>query len=173
MALSPLAQSLLPDPAKPLRDHAEKQLLAMCLFGEARGQPAQTRNGIGHAIINRALHPAWWGKTLTGVILKAWQFSSFNGPETIPKIKPEHIDPNYQKLRDPLRYEAEWVWEHCCQSAELVYRRFQGEQIEDPVIGANHYYDTSIPAPTWADVKKLTVILPAGRKGHMVRFYRL
>src|SRR5262245_33452767 len=91
-ALMPTAQELLPDPNKPLRDHSDLQLLAMALFGEARGEPPQTREGIGHAIINRALHPSWWGRDLAEVILKPWQFSSFNGPEVIPGIRPNQID---------------------------------------------------------------------------------
>jgi len=144
----------------------------MVIFGEARGEPLRTKIAIGDAIINRALHPGWWGRDLKSVILKPWQFSSFNGPETIPKLKPGQVDPNYAKLREPLKYESEWVWEACCVVAQMVYQRLSG-QGQDTTEGANHYYDTSISAPKWADESKFTVALPAARKGHEVRFYRL
>ncbi|OGW17143.1 MAG: hypothetical protein A3G93_09555 [Nitrospinae bacterium RIFCSPLOWO2_12_FULL_45_22] len=169
----PTAQELLPDPNKPLSEHSELQLLAMVLFGEARGEPPQTREGIGHAIINRALHPSWWGRNLKEVILKPWQFSSFNGPEVILVIKPHQVDPNYRKLREPLRYESPQVWGDCCNAAIEAYKRLTQATLPDLVKGANHYYDTSIPAPRWADPEKFVLALPASRRGHEVRFYKL
>ena len=167
------AQELLPDPHKVFHEHTELQLLAMALFGEARGQPAETRVGIGDAILNRALHPSWWGRNLKEVILKPWQFSSFNGPEVIQGITPDRTDPNYGKLREPLKYESPKVWEACCEAASAVYQRLTEVTRPDAVQGANHYYDTSIPAPRWADETKFVTALPAGRSGHEVRFYKL
>ncbi|MBM4288219.1 MAG: cell wall hydrolase [Deltaproteobacteria bacterium] len=58
----------------------------MVLFGEARGEPSQTLQGIGHAIINRALKPGWWGRSLEEVILKPWQFSCFNKEQVVPVL---------------------------------------------------------------------------------------
>ncbi len=155
-------EELLPDPEKPLAEHSELQLLAMALFGEARGVPSQTRKAIGNVIINRALHPGWWGRNLKEVILKPKQFSCFN-PD----------DPNYPKLRQPLQYESREVWERCCREALEVFKRLQEPTLPDPVRGANHYYDTSIAPPSWADPDKLVLALPSGRPGHEVRFYRL
>lgn len=158
----PTAQELLPDPEKPLAEHSDLQLLAMALFGEARGVPAKTRQAIGHVIINRALHPGWWGRTLKEVILKPRQFSCFN-PE----------DPNFPKLREPLKYEAPEVWDRCCRDALAVSKRLQQADLPDPVRGANHYYDTSIGPPSWADESKFVLALPGARPGHEIRFYRL
>jgi spore coat assembly protein SafA len=159
----PTPDELLPDPHKPLTEHSELQLLAMALFGEARGTPAKTRKAIGHVIINRALHPGWWGKDLKGVILKPRQFSCFN-----------EDDVNRKKLLEPLEFENPEVWERCCQDAIEVYQRFKQEtSIVDPIKGANHYFDTSIPSPSWADDDKFVLELPSGRPGHGVRFYKL
>ena len=159
---TPALEELLPDPTKPLAEHSELQLLAMALFGEARGVPAKTRKAIGNVIINRALHPGWWGRNLKEVILKPRQFSCFN-PD----------DPNYQKLRNPLQYESRQVWERCCRDALEISKRLRNPTLPDPAQGANHYYDTSIAPPSWADPDKLVLVLPAGRPGHEVRFYRL
>jgi spore germination cell wall hydrolase CwlJ-like protein len=158
----PTPEELLPDPQKSFGDHSELQLLAMALFGEARGVPKQTRQGIGHVIINRALNPGWWGHSLKEVILKPWQFSCFN-----------QNDPNRQKLRDPLRYEPSEVWRNCCEDAMEVFERLNQPNLPDPVMGANHYYDTSIPPPNWADEDNFVLALPSGRHGHEVRFYKL
>jgi spore germination cell wall hydrolase CwlJ-like protein len=158
----PTPQELLPDPETPFEDHSELQLLAMVLFGEARGVPQVTRRGIGHVIINRALHPGWWGRTLAQVILKPAQFSCFN-----------QGDPNRRKLREPLRYEAPAVWDRCCEDAMEVYQRITQADLPDPVNGANHYYDTSIDPPGWADEDKFVLSLPGHGPGHEIRFYQL
>ncbi|HAY21625.1 MAG TPA: hypothetical protein DCY27_05570 [Desulfobacterales bacterium] len=157
----PTPTELLPDPNKDFAEHSDLQLLAMALFGEARGVPKPTRQGIGHVMINRALHPGWWGRSLKEVILKPWQFSCFN-----------QNDPNYRKLRSPLQYETAEVWDNCCRDAIEVMARVNQPNLSDPVRGANHYYDTSIPSPNWADESKFVLALPA-RSGHEVRFYKL
>lgn len=159
---APTPEELLPDPRKPLAEHSELQLLAMALFGEARGVPAQTRRAIGHVIINRVLHPGWWGRNLKEVILKPRQFSCFNPG-----------DPNFPKLREPLKYEAPEVWERCCRDALEVIQRLKQANLPDPVRGANHYYDTSIAPPSWADESKFVLALPGSRPGQEIRFYRL
>lgn len=159
----PTPEELLPDPHKLLAENSELQLLVMALFGEARGTPPETRKAIGHVIINRALHPGWWGTDLKGVILKPKQFSCFNKD-----------DPNRKKLLNPLKFEDRAVWERCCQDAVEVYQRYKQEtSVVDPVKGANHYFDTSIPSPSWADEDKFVLELPSGRPGYGVRFYKL
>jgi len=158
----PPPDELLPDPQQAFEDHSDLQLLAMALFGEARGVPRDTRQGIGNVIINRALHPGRWGHSLKEVILKPWQFSCFN-----------QNDANYRKLRNPLQYESPDVWARCCEDAMAVMERLSQPSLPDSVQGANHYYDTSIPSPNWADESRFVVALPSGRSGHEVRFYKL
>ena len=159
----PTPEQLLPDSHKPLSEHSDLQLLAMALFGEARGEPPATRKAIGHVIINRALHPDWWGNGLKEVILKPRQFSCFNDD-----------DVNRRKLFNPLGSESMEVWARCCQDAIEVYQRLEpGTAVVDPVKGATHYFDTSIPSPNWAEEDKFVVELPSRRPGHGVRFYKL
>ena len=47
----------LPDPSQPLDQQDEDILLAMCLFGEARGEGSEGLQGVANAVRNRALHP--------------------------------------------------------------------------------------------------------------------
>jgi spore germination cell wall hydrolase CwlJ-like protein len=52
-----------------------RQAAIATLFGEARGESQAGRTGVMWVIMNRALHPAWWGRTVRDVCLQPWQFS--------------------------------------------------------------------------------------------------
>jgi hypothetical protein len=110
----------VPDPALPPASQPPAVLLAMCLFGEARGEPDAALRAVAQVILNRAAHPhrvfgsrpgASWEENLRRVILQPGQFSCF-----------EPADPNYAKLLRPLEAESAAVWERClrCAEQELV-----------------------------------------------------
>ncbi|MBI4463394.1 MAG: cell wall hydrolase [Acidobacteria bacterium] len=153
----------LPDPNKSLVQQTPEILLAICLFGEARGEDDATRRAVAQVVLNRAWHPhrvfgsradAGLEENLRRVILKPRQFSCFN-PE----------DPNYVKLLRPLDYEAPAVWGACLRCAEqALAEASQPDTITD---NSDHYLDNSLQPPPWANPAKQTARI--GR----LHFYRL
>lgn len=141
----------MPDPSKPIEAQEDVVLLAMCVFGEARGQSRAAKIGVASAVRNRVALAPKFGRGWSGVILKRWAFSSFNA-----------ADPNRKKLMAPLRWEKPEVWAACWDAARAVYER----AVADITDGATHYYDDSIAAPSWARYYVPTVKL--GR----LNFYR-
>lgn len=65
----------------------EKQILALVIYGEARGESAEGKIAVGSVILERVKRDGWFGKNLHDVILKPYQFSCFL-----------EQDPNYPKL---------------------------------------------------------------------------
>lgn len=113
----------------------EYSLLALCIWREARGESYQGKLGVGWSIRNRVMTPkAWWGNDYEDVILKPWQYSSFN-----------QNDPNSGKF--PGNPKTDTAWSECMAVAETVYT----EAAPDPTNGATHYHVASMdPKPTWA-----------------------
>lgn len=63
------------------------QVLALTIYGEARGESTRGKIAVGSVILERVDHRDWDGKTIPEVCLKKWQFSCYN-----------ENDPNYRKL---------------------------------------------------------------------------
>jgi spore germination cell wall hydrolase CwlJ-like protein len=55
----------------------DDKLLALTIYGEARGERISGKCAVGSVIINRARIGGWYGKGIKGVILKPFQFSCF------------------------------------------------------------------------------------------------
>ena len=163
----------LPDPEKSLAQQAPDILLAMCLFGEARGEDDRTRRAVAQVALNRARHPhrvfgsrrdaslpnsglpnVGLEDNLRRVILKPWQFSCFN-PD----------DPNYAKLLRPLDYEEPAVWARCLECARQALAA--ADQPDTLTANSDHYFDESLQPPSWAKPAQQTARI--GR----LRFYRL
>lgn len=125
-------------------------IYARTIYGEARGESWTGKLAVAWTIRNRADRPNWWGKTITEVCLKPWQYSCWL-----------HDDPNSAILRAVTLEDAKF--RECLAAACLVYNKAMG----DPTSGATHYYALSMDKPPkWAaSMKALTVI-----GGH--RFYR-
>jgi N-acetylmuramoyl-L-alanine amidase len=142
----------VPDPAKPFEAQDPCILLGMCIFGEARGESYPAKLGVGCVVRNRMLAKGKYGQDYSGVILKPWQFSSFN-----------ENDPNRAKLLAPLEHDVESVWALCYSAALAV---FCGG-CEDATGGAVFYHDSSLlQAPrAWGSVQHTVRI---GR----LQFYR-
>ena len=118
-------------------------IAALCIWREARGASMPAKAGVWHVIQNRASDAAHrWPKTLAGVVLQPFQFSSFN-----------HNDPNAVRL--PVPDSSEWpAWLDCCAVV--------GATLDpDPTGGANMYHSFSAEAqyPAWADASKLTATI--------------
>lgn len=119
----------------------ELALLMLCIYREARGEPNEAKLGVGWTIKNRIALQNWMGKTYAAVILKPYQFSSFNSG-----------DPNASKFPNPLNDTA---YPECLAAAKAAY---DGVGI-DPTGGATHYYDNSISAPKWTEGATKTAML--------------
>ena len=167
----PTPAVLLPDPGKPIAEQELTVLLAMCLFGEARGESDLARRAVAQLLLNRARNPrrvfgskpgADFAENLRRVILQPWQFSCFN-PD----------DANRAKLLHPLDHEEPAVWERCLRCARQALQagdynaQHNADQRDELTANSDHYFDDSIHTPSWADPSKQTVKI--GR----LNFYRL
>ena len=127
----------VPNPDLPFDQQDPDTLLAMCLWGEARGSGALGIAAVACVILNRMKLK---GTGVREVILARKQFSSFN-----------QEDPNHDKLAYPLKYGSTEAWERCASIAALALNGI----LSDPTGGASHYYADSMPKPPyWADEKK-------------------
>lgn len=121
----------LPDPDKPFAAQDPLVLLAVCNWGEARGEGIEAKLGVSCVVRNR-VKTGRYGQGYAGVILKPHQFSSFTPG-----------DPNYPKLLHPLLYEPEAIWNECYAAASAVY---DGTQ-PDVTNGAVFYFSLPLTEP--------------------------
>lgn len=63
------------------------QIMALTIYGEARGESTEGKIAVGSVILERVDHRAWDGRTVQEVCLRKWQFSCFL-----------ENDPNHGKL---------------------------------------------------------------------------
>ena len=107
----------------------------------------EAKRAVAWTIRNRAQNPSWWGSGYADVILKPYQFSSFNSN-----------DPNATKLPRP----SDPSWLNSMQAAKEAW----WNQGPDPTGNATHYFDDSIPKPSWT--ASMTPTLKVGK----LNFYR-
>jgi len=74
----------------------DRQILALAIYGEARGESADGKIAVGSVILERVDHRAWDGKTVSEVCLKRKQFSCFN-PGNPNRGKLLHIAENWDE----------------------------------------------------------------------------
>jgi N-acetylmuramoyl-L-alanine amidase len=123
-------------------------LLPLVLHFEARNQGYPGMVAVGWTIRNRVESPRWWGWDYPSVIMKhyrgVYQYSSFAAADPNSTQFPHGNEPDWQ---DELRAAVDV---------------FTGS-VFDPTIGADSYYDNSIPAPAWATPENHTVDIGAFR----------
>jgi spore germination cell wall hydrolase CwlJ-like protein len=122
--------------------------LALVTWREARGEGVACMTAVACSIMNRVNNPKWWGTDVTSVVTKKWQYSSMTDPKDRQLTTWPGLDP--------------W-WEQALTIAQTVY----DAKVENPVQGADSYYDISIPPPKWADDTKF--VKQVGR----IKFYNL
>lgn len=110
----------------------EQAMLALLVWREARGETRQAKIAVAFSVMNRVKNPKWWGTTLGAVIAKKWQYSSMAAPG----------DPNL--IQYPLPQDLSFQ-----DSMSAVNAAINNDAI-NPVVGADSYYDNSIPPPKWA-----------------------
>jgi|SRR5215471_10021632 len=129
---------------QPYDQLSDVDLLALCCWREARGEPFEAKLAQCWSVRNRVEKPSWWGNSYSTVILKPWQYSSFNAN-----------DPNATKWPHD---SPDWL--DCQQAASQV---LNGE-VPDPTNGATNYYDTSITFPrAWGNENEWENTLNIGR----------
>jgi spore germination cell wall hydrolase CwlJ-like protein len=131
----------------------EFALLVLCLWREARGESLEGQHAVAWVIKNRVAKGGFFGNGWVGVILKPWQFSSFNGPD-----KDGKVDANATAFPIP----GTASYESCFSAAKHVYEG----TAPDPTSGCQYYYAASIAAPKWTE--KMTKVVQIGN--HI--FYR-
>lgn len=129
----------------------DAKLLALCCWREARGESLDAKIAQCWSVRNRVDHPSWWGIDWQSVILKPWQYSSFNVTDPNSEKWPADDDPS---------------WAQCQEAAETVMLG----SMSDPTNGSTHYYDTSIKFPkAWGNESEWNNTLNVGH----FRFWKL
>ncbi len=141
----------LPDPGKPFVDQRTEILLAMLLWGEARGEGMLGMRAVAQVVANRVRLGGWFGIGWKGVMLKPAQFSCFGAK-----------DPNATAMMRPLDHGEPETWQKCL----WVAREAMSGKLPDLVDGATHYFAVSIEEPAWA--RQMDFVRQIGRH----RFYR-
>lgn len=127
---------------------SDVDVLALTLYGEARGEPVEGRIAVACVIRNRVNadlgndgKPDWWGEGYAGVCLKPSQFSCWNDRD---KNRPL-LDTLAAKcaagspILDPGFQECRWI------AAGVI------DGLVLPRVGrATHYYADYLQPPAWA-----------------------
>lgn len=130
---------------------SDVELLALCIYGEARGEPYEGKCGVAHVVLNRVKRHPRYGTGIKDVILKPYQFSCFL-----------EADPNFPKLID-LAVNPYLIDERYLEIADGC----MDEYIPSPVENATHYYSDTMPrAPYW--ITKMTYITKIGHHSFFV-----
>jgi len=111
---------ILPEPSKPIEQQTEAVLSRLLLWGEARGEGAIGMLAVLWCAYNRLGKN---GTSLRDVILKPWQFSTFNRNDSNrDKLLKAHV-------QEPDAYKM----------ADTVATLMEAGHTNDPTHGATHY----------------------------------
>jgi cell wall hydrolase len=124
----------------------EPQVLALTIFGEARGEPIEGRIAVASVIRNR-VNAKHYGASFRDVCLKPWQFSCW-----LPQGGPQNYETVLAAARQFVRVDGklgpdlrECVW---------IADGTIADTVRDRVKGATHYATFEILAsakpPAWA-----------------------
>jgi spore germination cell wall hydrolase CwlJ-like protein len=108
----------------------EPHLLALCIYREARGEGFLGKRAVGCVVRNRVNAQSYFGHTYNAVILRPYQFSSFNQNDSNSSVWPA---------------DGESVWMECLVEANNVLGG-----IDDVTNGALFYYSPPLTAPPHA-----------------------
>jgi len=110
----------------------EIDLMARTIWGEARGEGQLGMQAVANVIMNRVNRGGWWGATISDVVLKPYQFSTWN-----------ESDANRNKARSvDTSDQAFWT------ASKIASMAYNG-QLTDVTNGATHYHAKSV-TPAWA-----------------------
>lgn len=119
----------------------DQEIMARTAMGEARGEGEQAMQAVMWTGLNRFNAKKWFSAiTIAGTFLKRMQYSCWI-PEDVNHAYIVNITPDIGLFATALQW------------ADAVIKGMS----TDPTLGATHYYDTSIPAPSWTETGELTV----------------
>lgn len=114
-----------PDPGKPLAEQDPEVLLAITVWGEARGEGPEGKAAVAHVVLNRVKKKK---SSIIKEALRPWAFSCFNK-------KKEHGGQDVRRLLNPVEAEGLGSWATCWRAASEAL----AGQSADPTGGATHY----------------------------------
>lgn len=119
----------------------EAELLSLCCWREARSEGMFGKRGVAHTVLNRVRVNKFFGHDIHSVVLKPFQFSSFNAN-----------DPNSEKW--PADDDPSWL--DCLTAAKQVLFW----QDPDLTAGALYYFSPPLTQPPrdWGDVVTTLVV---------------
>lgn len=137
---------------------SETRVVALTVWGEARGEGLTGLAAVACVIRNRAIHPRvrWWGVGFRDVCLKPWQFSVWNEGDPNRRL----LLAIAQGLPPGPDGQASWTLARAV-AHEVIEGKFP-----DITGGADHYHTLDV-RPKWAEG-----LTPIKRIGQHV-FYRL
>lgn len=105
------------------------QILALTIYGEARGESTEGKIAVGSVILERVDHRDWDGKTIPEVCFKKWQFSCYN-----------ERDPNYPRLLHIAeRWDVEFKMSVSLNDCyDIALGLMNGNIIRTPAIAETH-----------------------------------
>jgi spore germination cell wall hydrolase CwlJ-like protein len=125
----------------------DRDVLALTLWGEARGESLVGQIAVGWTIRNRVNDgkaKSWWGEGYAGVCQKPYQFSCWN-----------KNDPNFVYLTGAKQIPFRELAQARIAADEVI-----DGKVADPTGGATHYYSTTMPKPpAWTAGAKQTLQL--------------
>ena len=146
------------------RQLPESDLLALTLYGEARGEGLDGQLAVASVVLNRAKRGGWWGGTVHDVCLADGQFSCFNVDDPSIGMK---ADPN----RDVLERMARDIQHQINSSSAFracwwIARGALDGILASNVQGATHYHKNTTK-PGWVGAKGMWHVCDVGSH----RFY--
>lgn len=137
----------IPESWRPVQD-----TLARTIWAEARSEGQAGMEAVANVVINRALHPRWWGHDVKSVCLAPKQFSCWNEEDK------QHEMIHAVNDSDPLFRQA----------LDVAARALRGD-LPDRTNGADHYVNLADVNPDWAHVPNKPACAIIGRH----TFFRL
>ena|SRR5438034_2255785 len=116
---------------------SDEVLCALCVYREARGEGELGKRGVAHVILNRMKANKFFGHDVRSVILKPYQFSSFNASDPNVDVWPHK--------------ENDAAWTECVDTAGKVLLG----QDPDLTNGALYYFSPPLTEPphAWGPVE--------------------
>lgn len=130
---------------------SEREVVALTIYGEARGEPLEGRVAVACVIRNRVRRPGWWGHGYREVCLKPAQFSCWNATDPNRDV----LEAASQRLQDGETSPGDTLWQECLWIADGV----MADKITDRVGQATHYYESHIAPPRWVDGATLVTVV--------------
>ena len=121
--------------------HSDILHMTATIWGEARGEYHKGKDAVAWVIRNRAERPRWWGRDITDVCTKKYQFSCWLKSDRNSRRVKEIAQGAY--LDDP-------VVQDCMASALAVLRGITPDLTD----GADHYFNPKHVNPSWRDDSK-------------------